>query len=94
MTTMPRMAWRRRRSLVTLNPTNMCARVTVQHVAIHILNTPSSTNPNTIGSVVAWCPNPSLNLVLVSRYMNMCLWWVGMCNTPGKKSSEESSGNK
>jgi len=72
----------------------MCARIAIQHVALNVLNTPSSTNPNTIGAIVTWCPNPSLNLVLVSRYMNMCLWWVGMCNTPGKKSSEESSGNK
>ena len=92
MTTMPRMAWRRRRSLVTLNPTNMCARVTVQHVAIHILNTPSSTNPNTIGSVVAWCPNPSLNLVV--RHLDMCLRGMSVSNTPRKKSSKKSSGNK
>jgi hypothetical protein len=29
MTTMPRVAWRRRWSLSTLNPTNMCARVAI-----------------------------------------------------------------
>ena len=92
MTTMPRMTWRRRRSLVTLNPTNMCARVTVQHVAIHILNTPSSTNPNTIGSIIAWCPNPSLNLVV--RHLDMCLRGMSVSNTPRKKSSKKSSGNK
>ena len=91
MTTMPRVAWRRRWSFATFNPTNMCARVTVQHVAIHILNSPSSTNPNTIGSIIPRRPDPSLDLVM--WHLNMWLWWVSMCNTPGKKYSKQSSGN-
>ena len=92
MTTMPRVAWRRRWSLSTLNPTNMCARVTVQHVAIHILNTPSSTNPDTVSSVIAWCPNPSLNLVV--WHLNVRLRGMSVCNTPRKKRSKQSGGNK
>jgi hypothetical protein len=92
MTTMPRMAWGRRWSFSTLNPTNMCARVTVQHVAIHILNTPSATNPDTVSSVIAWCPNPSLNLVV--RHLNVRLRGMSVYNTPRKKRSKQSGGNK
>ena len=60
----------------TFHPTDMCARMTIQHVAIHILNAPSSTNPNTISSIISWHPNPSL-------HFNLCvcvrMWLMRVC---------------
>ena len=66
----------------TFYPPNMSTRISIQFISLNTINIPMPSNPNSVGAIISWRPNPRLYKIwLVNMAMRMWGWCVSVCHT-------------
>jgi hypothetical protein len=70
------------RSSSTFYPPNVSTRISIQFISLNTINIPMPSNPNSVGTIISWGPNPSLYKIwLMSVVMRMWGWCMSVCHT-------------